>query len=308
MSTNPVVSSSNNTDWTMVRGPQQRLPTVEFPSHAASAFSKSKPAKTIQAHFSETATRAFSRPSTSDVSRHNNVGFSESASAAFGAVKQTHRDDMPNAFGSGSGGSSNDNNRTNNFDSQASSAFGKKRLNKQSSQPEVSSTYSARSNNLSHMLSAALPDTPSGVVSVDYNKSALRRPEQTPTKEEMFPALGSATTSMVTPKKSFADVIRQRAADDEAAAAKSAEEAARARMKAQREASERAMTRIVAFPTKKAVAEPLQETHDEYETAPDIHDLDYVPPYQRKPKSYIDNIDEDFIAEDDHEQEQTYED
>lgn len=304
MSTNPLVSSSGNADWTMVRGPQQRLLTVEFPSHAVSAFSKSKPAKTTQAYFSETATRAFSRPSASDASRHHNVGFSESASAAFGAVKQTHRDNMPSAFGNGDGG---DNNRNNNFDSQASSAFGKKRLNKQSSQPEVSSTYSARSNNLSQILSAALPDMPSGVVSVDYNKSALRRSEPAPSKEDMFPALGSATTSMVTPKKSFADVIRARAAADEAAAAKLAEEAAHARMKAQREASERAMARIVAFPTKKTVAEPLHEEYDEYEAAPDIHDLDYVPPYQRKPKSHMNNIDEDFI-EDDEEQTQDYED
>jgi len=306
MSTTPSMSSINNADWTMVRGPQQRLPTVEFPSHAVSAFSKSKPAKTTQTHFSETATRAFSRPSTSDTSRHHNVGFSESASAAFGAVKQTHRDDMPSAFSGGGGGG--DINRTNNFDNQASSAFGKKRLNKQSSQPEVSSTYSARSNNLSQMLSAALPDTPSGVVSVDYNKSALRKSEPAPSKEEMFPALGSATASMVTPKKSFADVIRQRAAADEADAAKSAEEAARARINAQREASERAMARIVAFPTRKTVAEPMHEEHDEYEAAPDIHDLDYVPPYQRKPKSHMNNIDEDFIAEEDDEQTQDYED
>lgn len=305
MSTIPFVSSSNSTDWTMVRGPPQRLPTVEFPSHAASAFSKSKPAKTTQAHFSETATRAFSRPSASDPSRHHNVGFSESASAAFGAVKQTHRGDMPSAFGDGDG---DNNNRMNNFDSQASSAFGKKRVNKQSSQPEVSSTYSARSNNLSHMLCAALPDTPSGVVSVDYNKSALRKQEPAPNKMEMFPALGSATASMVTPKKSFADVIRQRAAADEAAAAKSAEEAARARIKAQREASERAMTRIVAFPVKKTIAEPLHDEHDEYEAAPDIHDLDYVPPFQRRPKSHINNGDEDFIAEEDEEQTQDYED
>lgn len=305
MSITPSVSSSNNADWTMVRGHQQRLPTVEFPSHAVSAFSKSKPAKTTQAHFSETATRAFSRPSASDTSRHNNVGFSESASAAFGAVKQTRHDDMPSVFASGGG---DDTNRTNNFDSQASSAFGKKRVNKHSSQVEVSSTYSARSNNLSHMLSAALPDTPSGVVSVDYNKSALRKQEPTATKEEMFPALSSTTPSMVTLKKSFADVIRQRAAADEAAAAKSAEEAARTRMKAQREASERAMARIVAFPKKKTVTDSSHEEHDEYEAAPDIHDLDYVPPYQRKPKSHVNNVDEDFIPDEDAEQEQDYED
>jgi hypothetical protein len=158
------------------------------------------------------------------------------------------------------------------------------------------------------MLCAALPDTPSGVVSVDYNKSALRKQEPAPNKMEMFPALGSATASMVTPKKSFADVIRQRAAADEAAAAKSAEEAARARIKAQREASERAMTRIVAFPVKKTIAEPLHDEHDEYEAAPDIHDLDYVPPFQRRPKSHINNGDEDFIAEEDEEQTQDYED
>lgn len=285
----------------MVRGPQQRLPAAEFPSHAVAAFSKAKPTKIEQANFSETATRAFSRPTNAGVTLAN-VGFPDSASAAFGAVKQARRDDMPSAFASGSGsdsrrndnfntqaasafgsgsGSGSDNRRNDNFDTQAASAFGKKRVNK-SMPSEVSSTYSARSNTLSHMLSAALPDTPAGVVSVDYNKSALRAPKAAPTESEMFPALGSvSTTSMVNPKKSFADVIRKRAAADieeayRVAAALEAEHA-RKREEAALFHPVISIARRQHYNTYKVVDE-----HEEEEVAPGIDDLDYVPPHNRR--------------------------
>jgi hypothetical protein len=301
MSTNPSSSSSTNTNWTMVRGPQQRLPAAEFPSHAVAAFSKAKPAKIEQANFSETATRAFSRPTNAGVTLAN-VGFPDSASAAFGVVKQARRDDMPSAFASGSGsdshrndnfntqaasafgsgnGSGNDNRRNDNFDTQAASAFGKKRVNK-SMPSEVSSTYSARSNTLSHILSAALPDTPAGVVSVDYNKSALRVPKAAPTESEMFPALGSvSTTSMVNPKKSFADVIRKRAAADkeEAYRVAAALEAEHARKREEAAVFHPVISiaRRQHYNTYKGVDE-----HEEEEVVPGIDDLDYVPPHNRR--------------------------
>jgi hypothetical protein len=309
----------------MVRGPQQRLPAAEFPSHAVAAFSKAKPAKIEQANFSETATRAFSRPTNAGVTLAN-VGFPDSASAAFGAVKQARRDDMPSAFASGSGsdshrndnfntqaasafgsssgsgsdnrrndnfdtqaasafgsgsGSGNDNRRNDNFDTQAASAFGKKRVNK-SMPSEVSSTYSARSNTLSHILSAALPDTPAGVVSVDYNKSALRVPKAAPTESEMFPALGSvSTTSMVNPKKSFADVIRKRAAADkeEAYRVAAALEAEHARKREEAAVFHPVISiaRRQHYNTYKGVDE-----HEEEEVVPGIDDLDYVPPHNRR--------------------------
>jgi hypothetical protein len=303
MSANPSVSSSAG--WTTVRGPPQRIPIAEFPMHAVAAFSKTKSMKPDQTHFSETASRAFSRPTTSVVSHHN-IGFPESASTAFGGTKQTHAS-MPSAFASGNG---SDNRRDDTFDTNAASAFGKKRPNKSNmSDVPHARIVETRSNSFSNMIAAALPSSTPGITPVDYNKSALRKAEAAPSSEDMFPALGSTTTSMVTPKKSFADVIRQRAAADEAEAAKAAEMAARARMEAQRIASERSNIRIGSFQMKKSVVNSTHEEYDEFETPPDIHDLDYVPPYQRKSKSNIpSNIDEDFIAEEDEEQTQDYED
>jgi len=185
MSSNPSVSS-NSAGWTTVRGPQHHIPTIQFPSHAANAFSKSKPTKSTQVHFSETAAQAFSRPKSSNVS-HNNVGFSDSASAAFGAGKQTKYDDMPSAFTHGGG-----NRRDDEFDTQAASVFGKKRIHKgMSSMSDSSRTpiVETRNNMFSNMIQAALPSTSSNVTPVDYNKSALRKAE--PTQEDMFPALVS---------------------------------------------------------------------------------------------------------------------
>ena len=308
-------SSSMGNEWNTVGRPQPRPHHIEFPETAAAAFGKKKPV--TQTHFSDKAVNAFSRPAT--VQTASRIGFPETASAAFGsgAPRTQHgfSDNATSAFGSGASSprpphgfpdsatsafGSDGQKRSSGgetFDTQASSAFSRKRSAHNNQSPSSSAPLvSRRNDSFGALLAAAMPDV-EAKASTDYSKSALRytKPDSSPKVDsaDMFPALTSvATAALVNPKVSFADVIRKRAQDDEAEARKRAEEAEQARLKKEQAALERNAIRPSMFianrtQNKFRATEDEEGEYDVNSTSMDIHDLDYVPPSQRKYKSSV---------------------
>ena len=274
--------SSTSSDWNTV-GSSHRPRVAEFPAVAAAAFGKKKPV--TQATFSDKATNAFSRPSSTNVTSR---GFSDSAASAFSSHKtgQTgggFSESASAAFNSGGGGSPTN---AGGFGDQAASAFGKKRAPKNTA-PSVSSPLVTRRNySFGALLSAVMPTIETGS---DYSNSALRykKPDASPKvmTDEMFPSLSPASSpSVASPKMSFVDVIRKRAQDDEIEAQKMKEEAEAERRRKERERRDRPSVHAGGFLARRSVAprDATEEDEGEGEPVADIHDLDYVPPHGRR--------------------------
>ena len=280
----------SSSDWSTVGKPQQVSRNITFPEAAAVAFGKKKPV--VKTMFSDTAATAFSRPVASSGAQHTN-GFSEGASAAFGNHK-TNGSFSDNASSAFNGGDT----RTGGFGEQAASAFGKKRPSKSSAPSTSSPLVTRRNDSFGALLAAAMPTLDTAVTN-DYSKSALRytKPDASPKimKEEMFPSLSpQASTSAASPKTSFADVIRKRAQDDLAEAQKQKEAQEAERQRIERDRLNRPTVHSVAFIGRNTIASRNIEEDDE--APPDIHDLDYVPPYGRektKSRVYDDQCEEE---------------
>lgn len=306
--------SSASSDWNTV-GPSQSPRVAEFPAAAAAAFGKKKPSN--QVAFSDKATNAFSRPSSTNVTSHgfsdgaasafsnnktgyNSGGFSDGAATAFSSHKTGHTgggfpESASAAFNSGGGVPTH----SGGFGDQAASAFGKKRQPKNSTPAVSSPLVTRRNDSFGALLSAIMPTIEAGS---DYSNSALRykKPDASPKvmTDEMFPSLSPASSPSVTsPKVSFADVIRKRAQNDEIEAQKMKEETEAERRRKERERLDRPSVHAGGFLARRRVT-PRQE-EEEDEPVADIHDLDYVPPHGHRKEASRVYEDHDEAGEED---------
>lgn len=260
------------------RGPR------EFPEDAAAAFGRrSAPRDTPRgprqdsdgsSSFPTDAVAAFGGSTHNRRSRPDSDGsssFPTDAAAAFGGKQRARNDGSTpfdaaaaSAFGGGDGGRRGGGD----FDAAANAAFGGR-----------SGRYRRGDNEGINMSALARKRA----------EASAAPPPPPPTYEEMFPALGPATTAgptapAATPvaaapqKRTFADIMRTRAAEEERMAAKKAAADAEAELRERYEARERARLRQIyaarsahLLITRDCEDEDIEETVEAYKPG----DLDY---------------------------------